>query len=553
MLWGRVGPANFFPVRHRWTLVLLLLGLGAFALLVALSGPREIWQAARRLPLWALAALLGLELLGLTFWAGSWGVLLRAAGVRVPFGTAWAAALAGFAVSYLTPVAYLGGEPVRGWIVVRRSGADPATVAGTLVWDRVIAGLVLFGFALVGAGLVLPLLPPGRRPWALAGLLFLGLVVLLAALSFARGWRWLSRLIGALGRPWPRLRALAPRAEAMEATMGRLVRQRSWALGAALLLQLLSFLCHYVRPFFYFGLAQGRWLAFREMGVYFNLNAFLSLFLWLTPAGVGTAEGGRVGILGLLGIPAAAALAFSLTYRFLELLLVGLGFAVMGGYGLGRRVRQGLGLLRGVAELGNLLVYGLLLRPWLLPRLFDHRFRREDPWGYRDSPYERRKYELKLAILPRKGGGQGPPYRRALDLGCAEGLFTRRLVEEGVAAQAVGVDFSRRALARARERNAGLPVEFHEMDIGEGLPEGTYDLVFCSEVLYYLGYGRVRRLAERLAQKIEPGGHLVLVSPWPAAKVFHRPFLRHPAFRRVAEHVEAHPTRPYAITCLERR
>ncbi len=540
-------------MRRWWGIALLLVGLGAFALLVAVSGPREIWNAARLLPLWALFLLWGLELLGLTFWAASWMALLWGTGISAPWRTVWAAALAGYAVSYITPVAYLGGEPVRGWIVVRRTGADPASVAGTLVWDRVVAGLVLLGFALFGAGLVLPLLPPSQRVWALAGLLALGMAIFLGALSFGLGWHWLSRLVAFLSRRSARLHILAQKARDMENTMHGLFRHRLGALGAALVLQLASFLCHYFRPFFYFGLSQGRWLGWREMGVYFNLNAFLSLFLWLTPAGVGTAEGGRVGILGLLGIPPASALAFSLTYRFLELVLVGLGLAIASWYGAGRHVRYGLGFLRGLAEAGNFLVYGVLLHPRFLPRLFNWRFRRDDPWDYETSPYEQRKYALKLAILPKQRGEGGPPYRRALDLGCAEGLFTRRLVEAGVAAQAVGVDFSPRALARARQKSAGLPVEYHEMDIGESLPEGTYDLVFCSEVLYYLGYRRLKRLAERLAHKIEPGGHLVLVSAWPAAKLFHRPFLRHPAFRLVAEHVEPHPTRPYAITCLERR
>lgn len=540
-------------MRRSWGIALFLVGLGAFALLVALSGPREIWEATRLLPLWALFLLLGLELLGLTFWAASWAALIRGSGIKSPLRTVWAAALAGYAFSYITPVAYLGGEPVRGWIVVRRTGADPAAVAGTLVWDRIIAGLVLLGFALFGAGLVLPLLSPTQRLWAMAGLVGLAMAILLGMLSFALGWHWLSRLVAVFGKRWARLRVLAPKIQKMESSMRSLFQSRLGALGAALFFQLLSFLCHYFRPFFYFGFAQGRWFSWREMGVYFNLNAFLSVFLWLTPAGVGTAEGGRVGILGLLGVSPASALAFALTYRFVELVLVGLGFALASWYGVGARVRHGFGLLRGLAEVGNLLIYGVLLHPKLLPHLFNFRFRQDDPWDYETSPYEQRKYALKLAILPRKGQGGEPPYRRALDLGCAEGLFTRRLVEEGVAAQAVGVDLSCRALARARERSAGLPVEFHEQDIGESLPEGTYDLVICSEVVYYLGYTRLKRLAERLARKIESGGHLVLVSAWPAAKLLHRPFIRHPAFRLVAEHVEPHPTRPYAITCLERR
>lgn len=539
-------------MRRLFIFVLLLLGLGAFSFLVAISGPREIWAAAKSLPLWALFFLFGLEILGLTFWAGSWWFLLRGAGVPVSSRTTWAAALAGYAVSYITPVAYLGGEPVRGWIVVRRTGHDPTTVAGTLVWDRVIAGIVLLGFAVAGAGLVLPYLSDRARLWALLGLVTLGLTIFLGALSFALGWGWLSRIVTFLGRPFPPLLRLAQKIREMEASMSSLFRHNFHALFAAFFFQLLSFLCHYFRPFFYFGLGQGRWFSWREMGVYFNLNAFLSLFLWLTPAGVGTAESGRVGILGLLGVPPAASLAFSLTYRFIELTLVGLGFAVLTWYGAGKKAKHALGFLRGLAEVGNLLVYGILLRPKVLQRFFDLRFRREDPWDYAKSPYEVRKYDLKLAILPRKKAGGEPPYRRALDLGCAEGLFTRKLVEEGVAKEAVGVDISSRALARAREKSRGLPVEYHQLDIGQSLPPGKFDLVFCSEVIYYLGYQRMKRLAQMLAEKIEPGGHLVLVSAWPAARLFHRPFLSHPKFRKVTEHVEPHAFRPYAITCLER-
>ncbi|MGB9757921.1 MAG: flippase-like domain-containing protein [Candidatus Bipolaricaulaceae bacterium] len=532
--------------------LLLVLGLGVFAALVVLSGPREIWQAARSLPFWALFLLFGLEVLGLSFWAVSWQLLLLASGVRVRLRTSWAAALAGYAVNYITPGAYLGGEPVRGWIVVRQTGAAPTGVAGTLVWDRVIAGLVLLGFALFGAGLALPFLPSDQRFLVFFGLLVLGLPIFLGALNFGFGWKWLSKIVSFFGRRWARSCQFSQKVREMEEMMSDVfLRQRGLVFGA-LFFQILSFLCHYVRPFFYFGLAQGRWLSWREMGVYFSLNSFLSLFLWLTPGGVGTAEGGRVGILGLLGITPAAALAFSLTYRFLELLLVGLGFAVVSWYGWGKRISRGFGLLRGLAEIGNFVVYGLILHPRVLPRFFNLRFHREDPWGYESSPYEQRKHMLMLAILPRKKDGDDPPYKRALDLGCAEGVFTRRLIEEGVAAQVVGVDFSSRALARARERSQGLPVEYREMDIGENLPEGLYDLVFCSEVLYYLGYNRLKKLPEQLAQRIKGGGHLVLVSAWPAARLFHRPFLKHPAFRLVAEHVEPHKTRPYAITCLER-
>ncbi|MCS7240412.1 MAG: flippase-like domain-containing protein [Candidatus Bipolaricaulota bacterium] len=534
---------------------LLLAGLGAFAALVVVSGPHEIWQAARALPVWALGVLFLLELLGLAFWAASWGVLLCAAGIYARPHTVLAAAIAGYAVSYLTPVSYLGGEPVRGWLVARRTKCDLSALAGTLVWDRVIAGITLLSFALAGGGLALPLLAPAQRIWVMLGLSALALAITLGALNFARGWGWLARLIQSLarraGRARTRMEGWARKVTEMEQAMHHTFRRHFGAIVFAFFLQLLSFVCHYLRPLFYLGFAQERWLSLRELGVYFNLNTFLSLFLWVTPAGIGTAEGGRIGILSLFGVTPAAAMAFSLTYRFLELIFVGIGLGLILNASAGKRLRQGLGTVRGFAEIGNLLVYGLFLPTRVLPRFFNLRFRRPDPWDYAKSPYEQRKYQLMLDILPRRGENK-PPYERALDLGCAEGFFTRRLVQERIARVAVGVDVAERAVARARACHSHLPVEFHLMDVGKTLPEGKFDLVFCSEVLYYLGYHRICALAQRLAEKMQPGGHLVLVSAWPAARLIHRPFLRHPAFKLVAEHVEPHHTRPYAINCLER-
>ncbi len=531
------------------------MGLGVFALLVVLSGPREIWGAVRALPVWALGFLFLLEVGGLALWAASWAALLWAAGISARPGTILGAALAGYAVSYLTPVSYLGGEPVRAWLIARHTGCALSALAGTLVWDRIMAGLSLLLLALLGGGLALPLLSPPHRVWVLLGLAALGVGVVLGAMSFAAGWGWLSRIIKNLARLGRRTRTLgerwAQKVAEMEHIMHRTFRRHFGAMLLAFLLQLLSCVCHYLRPLFYFGFSQNRWFSLRELGVYFNLNTFVSLLLWATPAGIGTAEGGRVGMLGLLGITPAAAMAFSLTSRFLELLLVGGGLFVLVKAGAGRKISKALGFLRGVAEIGNLLVYGIILPSRLLPRYFNLRFRRPDPWNYAESRYEQEKYRLKLAILPRKPAG-GPAYRRALDLGCAEGLFTRRLLEEGVAGEVVGVDFAERALARARAHCSHPHAEFYCLDIGESLPDGEFDLVFCSEVLYYLGYRRIKALAARLAEKVVPGGHVVLVSAWPAAKLIHRPFLRHPAFKFVAEHVELHPTRPYAITCLER-
>ncbi|MCK4356953.1 hypothetical protein KAW44_07710, partial [Candidatus Bipolaricaulota bacterium] len=71
----------------------------------------------------------------------------------------------------------------------------------------------------------------------------------------------------------------------------------------------------------------------------FALGMFLALFLWVTPAGLGVAEGGMIGIFKLLGISQASAVAYSFMTKLPALLLAGVGIAFMVQYGLTRLLK----------------------------------------------------------------------------------------------------------------------------------------------------------------------------------------------------------------------
>ena len=561
----------YAPMGRAWLAVLLVgVGLGLFAAILALVGPDAVWRQIQALGPLGFLAMVSNDAVAVAFWIASWAVLLHAFGARLRPTQIAGIGVAGFAVSYITPVAYVGGEPVRAWMASQRSGRPLPTVFATLFVDRLLAGLSLVLFALLGGAVTLKgdLLSPTAKLQVMAGLVVVGLAVALGVLSFARNYHWLSRIVEALGhlrRSWAWPATWGGKIREMEDEVHLAFTQHCLFTAAAFVLQLASFLCTYLRPQIFFYFTEGRRFAISDLAVYFNLNAILTTLLWLTPAGIGTAEGGRVGILGLVGIAPQGAMAFSLTVRFIELLLVGVGLTYLSREGLlqvvgkklprprlGGRVGPWWGTVRGALEVGSLAVYALFRRAWL-SRLFTWRYRNPDPWDYTTSPYEKRKYQLKLAILPRRPDPAHPPYRRVLELGCGEGVFTCQLAEAGVGVEVVGVDIAPPALERARARCGSLPnVTFQLLDISQELPEGPFDLVYCSEVLYYLGLGKVRALAERLAETIQPGGQAVLVSAWPAAKLIHRPFLRHSAFRVVGEHVERDAGRPYVITCLER-
>ncbi|MGY6502236.1 MAG: SAM-dependent methyltransferase [Acidimicrobiales bacterium] len=138
---------------------------------------------------------------------------------------------------------------------------------------------------------------------------------------------------------------------------------------------------------------------------------------------------------------------------------------------------------------------------------FEDLYRRDpDPWGFDREWYERRKYDLTLAALPRRR------YRRALEPGCANGALTERLAAR--CDSLVAFDIVPAAATRARTRIAvGADCD---LEIGVGTfpttwPSGTGDLVVWSEVAYYLTPEGRCAAASGLRSWLEPGGHLVAV------------------------------------------
>ncbi|RWN36389.1 MAG: glycosyltransferase [Mesorhizobium sp.] len=129
-------------------------------------------------------------------------------------------------------------------------------------------------------------------------------------------------------------------------------------------------------------------------------------------------------------------------------------------------------------------------------------FATEDPWNY-GSPYEQEKYQRQLEILP------AGPIERALELACAEGHFTRQLAPR--VGHLTATDISAIAIERARARCGDQPnIEFGVLDFSADTLPGEMDLIFCSEVLYYLDdLAELRRIAKKFAEALAPGGSFI--------------------------------------------
>ena len=132
--------------------------------------------------------------------------------------------------------------------------------------------------------------------------------------------------------------------------------------------------------------------------------------------------------------------------------------------------------------------------------------RSPDPWAFETSPYERRKYERTLGVLQ----GHQRAYRVALEVGCSIGVFTAMLAPLCDELQAI--DVSEKAVVAARERLAGAPqVRVERRRLPEETPEGPFDLVVASEVLYYWPEEVMLAALQRFEEVLAPGGMLLAV------------------------------------------
>jgi SAM-dependent methyltransferase len=181
----------------------------------------------------------------------------------------------------------------------------------------------------------------------------------------------------------------------------------------------------------------------------------------------------------------------------------------------------------------------------------EREYERQDHWGYKTDPYERRKYDQTLALVP---PGR---YRRALEIGCSEGVFTRRLAP--LADDVLGLDIVDVALARARRECAGLPnVRFRRFDLIADALDERFDLIFCAEVLYYVRWTRLRAVTRKITTWLRPGGYLIAVhvksevaAEWQfgpkGAERTHRLFER-PGMRRLCDQDEGR----YVLTLFQK-
>ena len=134
-----------------------------------------------------------------------------------------------------------------------------------------------------------------------------------------------------------------------------------------------------------------------------------------------------------------------------------------------------------------------------------------DPWRYRRSAQEARRYDDLLDLLRSVRKPEDWRESSILEVGCSVGAFTQRLLELDPR-EVIALDISATALARARSSVSSPRVSFLRRDIYADPPPSGCNFVVASDVLYYTEDAAVLATTrDRLLEALAPGG-LILVA-----------------------------------------
>ena len=158
--------------------------------------------------------------------------------------------------------------------------------------------------------------------------------------------------------------------------------------------------------------------------------------------------------------------------------------------------------------------------------------------GVEDRWYEQRKYAISLALLP---AGR---YGRAFEPGCSIGVLTHLLAQR--CGTLLSCDVAAAAVQAAARRTRDLPqVLLEQREIPGQWPQGRFDLIVFSEILYYFGDDDLERVLDHAAAALEPDGTLLAVhwrhhvADYPrSGNDVHRVLAARPGLARLVRHTE---------------
>ncbi len=310
-------------------LLLLAAGLVTLLFLVWHVGPDRIADAATQLGPLALFAILIPSVVMYVIEAYGWKVTLRPSGRAISFWRLLAIRTAGEVVNMTTPTAYMGGEPLKAYMLKRYQvpmveGLASVVIAKTTMTIAevvfILLGVALAFWLLGGSGssgqvVAAALLSAGLLVFGVAGFVFVqrrGLFI------------WILELLRTIGMRVAFLEAKEEQLRALDRTILEFYTQSRSAFYASSLLFLLGWLAEAGEVFviiYYLG-GPATISSAISIGA---LSVFIKGGTFFIPGSLGAQDAGNLLLLKAFDYSDVTGITFALLRRFRELVWIGIG------------------------------------------------------------------------------------------------------------------------------------------------------------------------------------------------------------------------------------
>lgn len=318
---------------------LLALGLTVLGLLVWHIGPDKIYDAASQLGPVTLLIILIPSVLMYAIEAYGWKIILGPSGKAVPFWRLLTIRTAGEVVNMTTPTAYLGGEPLKAYLLTKYNvpmteGAASVVIAKTTVTIAevcfILMGIAL-GFLILGTG-------SSAAQTITAALVSVGLLVCsIAGFVFIQHRGLFASILSLVKKLGLRIRSLEAQEEhlrSIDRTIRNFYDHHRKAFFASVGVCFFGWLAESLEVFgiIYFLGGSVSFLTAISIGA---LAAFIKGGSFFIPGSLGAQDAGYMLLLKAFGYSDVTGITFALLRRFRELVWIGIGLLCLATVGKG--------------------------------------------------------------------------------------------------------------------------------------------------------------------------------------------------------------------------
>ena len=310
-------------------LFLLAVGLLTLVFLVWHIGPGQIYEAASQLGTIGLFVLLIPSTIMYVVEAYGWKITLGPSAKNIPFWRVLAIRTAGEVVNMTTPTAYVGGEPLKAYLLTKHhvpmvEGLASVVIAKTTMTIAEVV-FILMGIALafwsVGAD-------GSSGQSVAAGLVSVGFLVLVtAAFVFVQQqglFTWLLKFLRKIGLKIHYLEVREKKLQSLDRTILDFYRDNRLTFCSSIGLFFVGWMAEALEVYIIIYFLGGPAMALSAISIS-ALSVFIKSGTFFIPGSLGAQDGGNMLLLRAFGYSDVTGITFALIRRFRELVWIGLG------------------------------------------------------------------------------------------------------------------------------------------------------------------------------------------------------------------------------------